>query len=236
MTTHVNTHQSTTAAALAVVLLTLFAGLGLLAHRVVAGTAFDHGVLAAMVAHRSAALTAWAVAVTNLGSPVGVAAFAVALAALAALAWRRLRSLWPALLIVATPAAAAAISTATKILAGAHRPPAALQLVTETDPSFPSGHVTATVALLGTLTVVIGDHAGWAARVVSIASAVLAAVAVGLTRLYLGVHWATDILGGLLLGAAAALVAHILYRRILCSGVDDRPDRAPSVAAALPGA
>lgn len=233
MTSPVNAHSSKTAAVLAVVLLTLFAGLGLLAHRVVAGTAFDHGVLAGMVAHRSAALTTWAVAVTTLGSPVGVAAFAVALAALA---WRRLRWLWPALLLVATPAAAAAISTATKILVGAHRPPAALQLVTETDPSFPSGHVTATVALLATLTVVIGGHAGWAVRVALIASTTLAAVAVGLTRLYLGVHWATDVLGGLLLGAAAALIAHVVYRRILRSGVDDGPDRASSVAAAPPGA
>lgn len=212
MTTHVDARPPKTAAALAAVLLTVFAVLGLLAHRVVAGSAFDHGVLAAMVAHRSATLTTWAVVVTTLGSPVGVAVLAVALAAVT---WRCLGSPWPAILIVATPAAAAATSTATKILAGAHRPPAALQLVTETDPSFPSGHVTGTVALLGTLAAVIGHHAGWAVRVALLASTVLAGVAVGLTRLYLGVHWATDVLGGLLLGAAAALIAHILYRRIL---------------------
>lgn len=218
---------------LAAVLLSLFALLGLLAHHVVAGTAVDHGVLEAMVAHRSATLTAWAVVVTNVGSPVGVAVLAVAVAALA---WRRLGSPWPALLIVATPAAAAAISTATKAIAGAHRPATALQLVTETDPSFPSGHVTAIVALLATLTVVAGHHAGRAARVALIALAVLAAAAVGLTRLYLGVHWATDVLGGLLLGAAAALIAGILYRRILESRGDDSSDHASLVAAAPPGA
>lgn len=233
MTTHTGARPPKTAAVLAAVLLSLFAALGLLAHRVVAGTAFDHRVLEALVVHRSATLTAWAVAVTNLGSPVGVAVLAVAVAALA---WRRLGSPWPALLIVATPAVAAAVSTCTKLLVGARRPPAGLQLVTETDPSFPSGHVTATVALLATLTAVVGHHAGRAARVALIASAVLAATAVGLTRLYLGVHWATDVLGGVLLGAAAALIAHILYRRILEFGVDDRPDRASSVAAGLPGA
>lgn len=233
MTTHVRAHPPKTAAVLAVVLLAMFAGLGLLAHHAQAGTAFDHRVLAVMVAHRSATLTACAVVVTNVGSPVGVAVLAVALAALA---WRLLRSPWPALLIVATPGAAAAISTATKVIAGAHRPPAALQLVTETDFSFPSGHVTATVALLGTLTAVVGQHAGWAARFALIASTALAAAAVGLTRLYLGVHWATDVLGGLLLGAAAALIAHGLYRRILRRGADGGPDRAASVAAALPAA
>lgn len=222
-----------TATILAVVLLTLFAALGLLAHRVGTGTASDHAVLAAMVAHRTATLTTWAVVVTNLGSPVGVAVLAVALAALT---WRRLRSPWPAMLIITTPAVAAAASTATKILAGAHRPPAALQLVTETDPSFPSGHVTATVALLATLTAVIGHHGGGVTRAALIASTVLAAAAVGLTRLYLGVHWATDVLGGLLLGAAAAFIANIVYQRILVRGVDGSPDRSSSVTAGLPGA
>ncbi len=234
MTTHgPAAHPPKTAAALTAVLLTVFAALGLLAHHVVAGSAFDHGVLEAMVAHRSATLTSWAVVVTNLGSPVGVAVLAVAVAALA---WRALRSPWPALLFIATPVAAAAISTTTKVIAGAHRPPAALQLVTETDPAFPSGHVTATVALLATLTVVVGHHTGRVARVALIAVTSLAAAAVGLTRLYLGVHWATDVLGGLLLGAAAALIAHLLYQRILRRDGACSPDHPTSVAAAVPTA
>ncbi|KMO70784.1 MAG: phosphatase PAP2 family protein [Mycolicibacterium rufum] len=205
-------HRSAGAAILAGVLLTLFAVLSLLAHQVRSGTGFDHAVLDAMLTHRNPMLTTWTLAITTVFSPVGTAVLAVVAASLV---WLRLGSLRPPLVVLATVAGAGAVSTLTKIVVGAHRPPAGVQLISETDHSFPSGHVTATVSLFGVLAVVAGHHWGPATRAAWAAVTAVTAGAVGFTRLYLGVHWAIDVLGGLVLGAAATMLAHLAYRRMM---------------------
>lgn len=188
----------------------LFVILALIARHAATGTALDHAVLGAMMQHRSPALTWWAIAVTEIGSPVGVGALTLLLSAVL---WRRLASPWPAVVVVGAVAGAGAVSTATKIIVGAHRPPLSVQLITETDPSFPSGHVTGTVALLGALTAVLGHHHRRpAVRAALLALSAVGAVTVALTRLYLGVHWVTDVAGGVLLGTLAAITAHLVYR------------------------
>ena len=193
------------------VLWSLFVGLGLVAHRAAAGTALDHAVLAWMVDHRTPGLTSLAIAVTTVGSPVGVAVIAVVAAGLS---WWRRGSPRPAMLILTTLAVAGALSTLSKIIVGAHRPGQAVQLVVETDPSFPSGHVTGTLALMGALVVVIG-HRSRRAVCAAVVLAAMVTAAVALTRLYLGVHWVTDIVGGLLLGGSAVVLAYVAYQRMI---------------------
>ena len=189
----------------------LFVVLALIAQHAATGTALDHAVLDAMIHHRHPALTWWAIAVTEIGSPVGVGALTLLCSAVL---WRRLASPWPALVVVGAVAGAGILSTAIKIIVGAHRPPLSVQLITETDPSFPSGHVTGTLALLGALTAVLGHHRRTPARAVLLALTAAGAVTVALTRLYLGVHWVSDVAGGLLLGALAAIGAHLVYRYV----------------------
>ena len=214
----------TAAMTMGAVLVSLFVALGVVVHVAAAGATLDHAVLAWMVNHRHPGLTWLAIAVTNVGSPVGVAVITVGAAAVSR--WR-VGSARPAILILTTLAVAGAVSTLTKLIVGAHRPARAVQLVVETDPSFPSGHVTGTLALLGALAVVIGHHGGRAVSVTVIALAAAGTVAVAFTRLYLGVHWVTDIVGGLLLGAAAVVSAYVAYRRMMGpTQVGDRP--APS--------
>jgi undecaprenyl-diphosphatase len=231
MTEHTGAPRAAATATMMAVLVSLFVALSFVAHDAAAGTTLDHAVLAWMVQHRHPGLTSLAIAVTNGGSPVGVAVIAVVAAAVS---WWRVGSARPAILILTTLGVAGAISTLTKMIVGAHRPARAVQLVIETDPSFPSGHVTGTLALLATLAAVIGHHNGRAVSAAVIALAAAATVAIALTRLYLGVHWVTDIVGGLLLGAAAVVGAYVAYRRMMGPSDTDGRASAPAVSGPAP--
>jgi len=84
--------------------------------------------------------------------------------------------------------------------------------------SFPSGHaLVTTVAYLTLAAIVIGYLENRQARVYVLGVAVLVAVMVGVSRVYLGVHWPSDVAAGWALGAAWAsfswLVVHMLQRR-----------------------
>jgi undecaprenyl-diphosphatase len=84
--------------------------------------------------------------------------------------------------------------------------------------SFPSGHagVSAIVFLtLGALLASTRSHA--IERMYILAMASLMSLLVGLSRIALGVHWATDVLAGCAFGAAQALVWLLLARRLVRS-------------------
>jgi membrane-associated phospholipid phosphatase len=186
---------------LAVVLLCGFVGVGFISHSARSGSAVDHRVLDWVLTQRNTWLTGIATVITDLGSPAAVALIALGAAALI---WVRTRAARPAIVVVATVGLASVVSTLSKAVVGSHRPPSAIQLLTETDHSFPSGHVTGTAALLGILAVVVGARSGHTVALLVLAA--IATFAVAATRLYLGVHWLTDVSGGLLLGSAAVLL------------------------------
>lgn len=84
--------------------------------------------------------------------------------------------------------------------------------------SFPSGHaLVTTVAYLTLASIVIGFLQGRRARIYVLSVAVLVAVLVGISRVYLGVHWPSDVAAGWALGAAWSsaswLIVHFLRRR-----------------------
>lgn len=84
--------------------------------------------------------------------------------------------------------------------------------------SFPSGHaLLTTVAYLTLAALVIGFLEDRRARAYVLSVAVLVAVVVGVSRVYLGVHWPSDVAAGWALGAAWAsfswLIMHFLRRR-----------------------
>ena len=88
--------------------------------------------------------------------------------------------------------------------------------------SFPSGHATMSPVVYLTLAAVLA--AGSSSRKVKVlllGSAALLVVAIGVTRVYLGVHWPTDVLAGWALGSAIALAAS--YALLLAE-----PHRGPS--------
>ncbi|GAA4338001.1 phosphatase PAP2 family protein [Variovorax defluvii] len=79
--------------------------------------------------------------------------------------------------------------------------------------SFPSGHASMSAIVFLTLGALVADtRSRWVERIFILAVAAGAAFLVGMSRVALGVHWATDVLAGWALGAAWAtgwlLVAH----------------------------
>ncbi|MGH9844426.1 MAG: phosphatase PAP2 family protein [Blastocatellia bacterium] len=112
------------------------------------------------------------------------------------------------------------INNTLKIIIGRPRPVVSLVEVYLEHPtrSFPSGHVVSYVALYGFLFYLIYMLAPRSL----LRSALLAVLGllvglVGLSRVYLGAHWASDVIGGYLFGAVwLALIIHLywhLYRR-----------------------
>ncbi len=81
--------------------------------------------------------------------------------------------------------------------------------------SFPSGHSAISAATFLTLAVLIASlepNRGTKAMVFILAVALV--IAIGFSRVYLGVHWPSDVLAGWCLGGAWALGAWIVLRRI----------------------
>ena len=92
------------------------------------------------------------------------------------------------------------------------RPDLVAQLDPVTSPAFPSGHANnaAVVYILFIILVPQARHRGWQM------AAVVMILLTGLSRIMLGVHWPTDIIGGWMLGMSFALgaAAAITYRSI----------------------
>jgi undecaprenyl-diphosphatase len=67
-------------------------------------------------------------------------------------------------------------------------------------PSFPSGHTTGAAACFAAFALVLGRGRSRNTQAVLAGAAVFVALAVAASRVLLGVHWLTDVLGGLALG------------------------------------
>jgi undecaprenyl-diphosphatase len=138
---------------------------------------------------------------TSLGSFVGL--FFMTTAAALALWLCNHRPL--AVGLVASVLSSLAVSTVLKIAIGRNRPDIVTHEALTFTASFPSGH-----AFLSTVTMLsIAGFVGLASKRTDIARlcivlAWVMIVLIGLSRLYLGVHWPTDVIGGWLLGVAWA--------------------------------
>lgn len=173
----------------------------------------DHSTWSFLLGHRSGVTTAVAEFVSTVLSPVGT----VVLAALAAaLLWRRDHRIDRGASLLATVVGAAAVTEVLKILVHRTRPPMAWQLEAhEAAGSFPSGHTTGAAALAFGLAVLVIPRVAAAARAALVLVALSVASAAALSRLYLGMHWLTDVVAAMLIGLAAALIVPTLVAAVL---------------------
>jgi len=81
--------------------------------------------------------------------------------------------------------------------------------------SFPSGHTAASSAVYGMLAIIVAGSLPAARRWIAYSAAGVIAMLIGFSRLYLGAHWFSDVLGGVMLGVAWAALVGIAYRRHL---------------------
>jgi undecaprenyl-diphosphatase len=171
----------------------------------------DVGVLRVSASLRRPWLSAIAMDLTALGSPLLVAMFTFVLGALL-LAGGDRRG---AGVLAATSFASGLLTVATKTLLERPRPDVVPRLVYVTGLSYPSGHALASAGVYLTASFIVARHLTslWE-RAAAVGFTTFFTAVIGASRIYLGAHYPSDVLGGILLGTALALIAAMLLRRL----------------------
>ena len=162
---------------------------------------------------RGASVSAVATVVTGLGSFAVL--LTVTVAAIVGLLVQT-RQVWAPAILAGSVVGTASLVTLVKIAVGRARPSSAAVIGSPArDFSFPSGHTTnaTLVYILAALLLTAHWRHPLRRRMVT-ASAVALALLIGLTRVYLGYHWATDVLAGWLLSTGVIAASCFTVRRL----------------------
>src|ERR1700674_3349157 len=180
-------------------------------------TVFDSSVRAWVMSHQNPIVYKLAYVITWVGSPAVMVLLAVA----AGVWFYGRRDSSKAGVVIAAPAVGGLLSGVIKVLFGRVRP-AGGALFNEKSFSFPSGHAATSAAVVVTLCYVMAREG-----MISWTTAILVGggipLVVGLSRVYLDVHWTTDVIGGWAVGLFVAALSAALYeylRRNAPSDVD----------------
>ena len=173
----------------------------------------DQPALDAAIELRTPTNTQWATAFTHLGGPIGMTVIASLITF--GMVWRW-RSRTPLVLMLIATAGSLLMTNVGKVIVGRPRPP-----LSEAVPpyeyafSFPSGHTLNSTVIAGVVAYLLLRrlHTRWA-RALTVVLAVVWAVVMGLSRVFLGHHWLTDVAFAWLLGSAwlaLIITAHRLF-------------------------
>jgi membrane-associated phospholipid phosphatase len=176
-------------------------------------TAYDQTLADWLHARASEPLTELFEAVTTLGNGLVLAG----VAGIAAYLLLRRGNRREGLLVVLAFVGAEILSYSLKLGFRRDRPFFTDPLATENTFSFPSGHSTVSLAVYGALAVVLARHVRGRAKVACLGAAVVLVSLIGFSRLYLGVHFLTDVLAGFAAGIAwlaACVVTLDLHQRL----------------------
>lgn len=174
------------------------------------------------IAHQPTEIWLWK-AVSVVGGPTELR---IAAAVAALVFWRR-QCRREAVLVGVTMAGAAVLSGGIKLLVHRARPSVGVPVAGADGYAFPSGHALTSIVAAGLLLLV------WPAlgrRSLVVAALTAAVAAVGFSRLALGVHYLSDVLGGWLLGGAWLLAVRAALR-----GFPPAASRSRRVVPARPG-
>lgn len=152
-------------------------------------------------------LETWAIELTAIGSGPVLALMVLLVAGYFVVAQR----FGAAFFIVAVSISGALLSSLLKHLYDRDRPSVVPHLAEVASGSFPSGHSMASSLIYLALGAVLAQSAArWRERIYFIAAAFFLAFLVGLTRVYLGVHYPSDVLGGWAAGLGWALLCWMI--------------------------
>ena len=136
--------------------------------------------------------------ISNVGKPITL--FMVVAVACLYLLWRRRPRL--ILYLVVTSVVGGLVDTAVKILVNRPRPVVDHPIATALGKSFPSGHAMSSTVTYGALALVFLPVLPRRWRPVALGVVVLVVLAISTSRLFLGVHFVSDVIGGIVLGLA----------------------------------
>jgi undecaprenyl-diphosphatase len=176
--------------------------------------ALDQPVLEQAVRWRSPGLDTAVTAFTDVGGTTGMPVLVAVVVLAMVVVWRT----WTPVLLTLVAAAGSLAMTATgKELIGRARPPLHLAVPPyESSPSFPSGHTLNSTVLIGVLVYVALLHLERVrARTAVVVAGGAFVVAMGLSRVFLGHHWLTDVMVGWTLGLAWLVVVVTAHRLFL---------------------
>jgi len=147
--------------------------------------------------------------ITNVISPVTLPIFALII-----IGWLIYRKrIEKAIVVIIALGGGFALETILKILVARPRPP--IGLITETDFSFPSGHATLSIIFFSLMIYLFKDKLKnkilkWS----YVSTNVILCLLVGFSRLYLGVHWFSDVIGGYVIGLLWVILILVSGRKI----------------------
>lgn len=158
---------------------------------------------------------------TNLGGPAGLTLITILVAGFL-LATRKFAT---AALVLAATISGAILSNVLKDIFLRARPDIVPHLVFVDTASFPSGHaMNSAIAFLTLGALLTRTQKRRAARLYLVAIAILLTLLVGISRVYLGVHWPSDVVAGWIVGAAWAIFCLAIARLLQARHQIEQPD------------
>lgn len=179
---------------------------------------WDRPLLDWMIAHRTPGFTSFVAWYSNTGGPIWQPIVTGVVAVV--LSWRW-RDLTPLLLTVIAAGGSLLMTVVGKSAIGRARPPLSDAVPPhEISMSFPSGHSLNAIVIIGILAYLLirhlWDRPAWLKVLIGVLATVYA-ITMGLTRVYLGHHWFTDVLAAWALGLAwlaVVIACHRVWRAV----------------------